>query len=102
MHTYDVMGYVASGLVLGAFGMQDMVKLRVVAMCSNVAFLIYALALGLLPVLALHAILLPLNGWRLAQILGLNRTALAAMVKLYLATKAERRRDSSACPPKVA
>ena len=102
MHTYDAMGYVASGLVLGAFGMQDMVKLRVVAMCSNLAFLVYAFSLGLVPVLVLHAILLPLNGWRLAQVLGLNdRAALAATVRTYFAKKAERSRDAS-CPPEVA
>ena len=62
-------GFIASALVLAAFGMKDMVNLRVVAMCSNVAFIAYALVLNLLPILVLHVILLPLNGWRLAQAL---------------------------------
>jgi hypothetical protein len=52
-------------LVLAAFGMKDMVKLRIVAICSNIAFITYALALNLFPVLILHVVLLPLNGWRL-------------------------------------
>ena len=61
----STIGYVASALVLAAFGMKDMVNLRIVAICSNVAFITYALVLNLLPVLILHVVLLPLNGWRL-------------------------------------
>lgn len=70
MHFADATGYLASGLVLAAFGMKDMVKLRLVAICSNVVFLVYGLSLGLAPVWLLHAVLLPLNLWRLAQVLG--------------------------------
>jgi CRP/FNR family transcriptional regulator, cyclic AMP receptor protein len=60
-------GFVASALVLVAFGMKNMINLRIVAICSNFAFIAYALVLNLPPVLVLHVILLPLNGWRLAQ-----------------------------------
>ncbi len=67
-------GFIASGLVLAAFGMKDIVNLRIVAICSNFAFIAYALLLSLPPVLILHVVLLPLNGWRLAQALkGSNR-----------------------------
>ncbi len=65
----ETFGYVGSGLVLAAFCMRSMVPLRIVALCSNVAFLVYGFALGLAPVLALHAALLPINGWRLWQAL---------------------------------
>jgi hypothetical protein len=61
----SAIGFIASGLVLAAFGMKDMVNLRIVAICSNAAFIAYALQLDLPPVLVLHVILLPLNGWRL-------------------------------------
>jgi hypothetical protein len=67
-HAAEV-GYLASALVLAAFGMKDMVNLRIVAICSNFAFITYALLLSLPPILILHVILLPLNGWRLAQAL---------------------------------
>ena len=60
-------GFVASALVLAAFGMKDMINLRIVAIFSNFAFIAYALVLDLPPVLVLHVILLPLNSWRLAQ-----------------------------------
>jgi hypothetical protein len=65
-----------SGLVLAAFGMKDMVNLRIVAICSNVAFIANALLLDLPPVLMLHVILLPLNGWRLIGALK-QRSAMA-------------------------
>ena len=61
----SAIGFIASALVLAAFGMKDMVNLRIVAICSNIAFIAYALVLNLPPVLILHVILLPLNGWRL-------------------------------------
>jgi hypothetical protein len=60
-------GLIASALVLAAFGMKEMVNLRIVAICSNIAFITYALLLNLPPILLLHVILLPLNGWRLVQ-----------------------------------
>ena len=63
----STIGFIASALVLAALGMRDMGNLRIVALCSNVAFITYALLLNLPPILILHIILLPLNGWRLAQ-----------------------------------
>jgi CRP/FNR family transcriptional regulator, cyclic AMP receptor protein len=69
----SAIGFIASALVLAAFGMKDMVNLRIVAICSNLAFITYALMLNLPPILILHVILLPLNGWRLAQELQSRR-----------------------------
>jgi len=67
MFTWDAIGYLASGLVFAAFCMKDIIPLRTVAVGSNLAFLIYGLALGLVPVWLLHALLLPINCWRLWQ-----------------------------------
>jgi hypothetical protein len=67
MRLWDTAGYLASGLVVMAFCMKDIIPLRVVALTSNIAFLIYGIGLGLAPVWLLHAILLPINGWRLWQ-----------------------------------
>src|SRR5262249_8895400 len=55
----DAVGYLASALVLAAFCMKEMIPLRVAALGSNIAFLAYGLALGLVPVWLLHAVLLP-------------------------------------------
>jgi len=66
---WEAAGYMASVLVITAFCMKDITSLRALAIVSNVAFLTYGLGLGLAPVWLLHAILLPLNCWRLGQTL---------------------------------
>src|SRR5262245_59331150 len=71
MRLWDAAGYLASGLVVLAFCMKDVIPLRVVALTSNIAFLTYGIGLGLVPVWLLHAILLPINCWRLWQ--GISR-----------------------------
>jgi hypothetical protein len=63
----EAAGYLASALVVMAFSMRDLMYLRMVALASNVAFLIYGIGLGLVPVWVLHAILLPVNIYRLWQ-----------------------------------
>jgi hypothetical protein len=65
MRSIDFAGYVASALVVVTFFMKDMVPLRIAALCSNVAFLIYGFGLGLMPVVFLHGVLIPVNAWRL-------------------------------------
>ena len=44
-HSSEI-GFVASALVLIAFGMKNMIHLRIVAICSNFAFIAYALVLN--------------------------------------------------------
>ncbi len=74
MAASEIAGFIASGLVLLTFAMRDMRLLRAVAICSNVAFIIYGGMNWLLPVLALHLALLPLNIARLAE-LGCRKVA---------------------------
>lgn len=63
----DFMGFAAAGLVLATFCMTSMRALRTIALLSNCAFICYGVAGGLAPVVALHALLLPLNGYCLLQ-----------------------------------
>jgi CRP/FNR family cyclic AMP-dependent transcriptional regulator len=67
MHGTDLFGYLASSLVFGTFYMKRMLPLRLTAVASNIAFIGYAWANGLTPILVLHATLLPLNLLRLAE-----------------------------------
>jgi hypothetical protein len=67
MNTHELIGYLASLLVLMTFCMSGMVALRAVAIASNVAFIGYAALVGISPVLVLHALLLPMNAYRLLQ-----------------------------------
>ncbi|HTE82334.1 MAG TPA: cyclic nucleotide-binding domain-containing protein, partial [Reyranella sp.] len=69
----EFFGYIASVLVFTTFYMKTMVPLRLVAIASNVAFIIYALWGGLTPILILHVLLLPLNTLRLLQLRNLSR-----------------------------
>ncbi len=64
----DGVGFGAAGLVLATFCMRSMNALRWVAIASNVAFIAYGYLGGLAPVLLLHALLLPINICRLAQL----------------------------------
>ena len=64
----EVIGYIASGLVLATFSMRSMRSLRLTAIASNMAFIAYAAYGHLQPILILHSILLPLNIIRLIQI----------------------------------
>jgi CRP/FNR family transcriptional regulator, cyclic AMP receptor protein len=76
-----IAGWLAAALVFSSFFMKTMVPLRMIAICSNIAFMTYAL-LGLkygvfgrvYPILVLHASLLPLNIIRLRQQKALIRT----------------------------
>jgi CRP/FNR family transcriptional regulator, cyclic AMP receptor protein len=69
MTLFDFVGYLASALVLFAFCMRAMIPLRTVALCSNIGFLLYGFNHALMPVVLLHAVLLPVNGWRLWEAL---------------------------------
>jgi hypothetical protein len=69
----EIAGYVAAGLVLATFSMRTMIPLRFVGIASNVAFIVYGFVGGLYPVLFLHALLLPLNVYRLAEMYRLIR-----------------------------
>jgi hypothetical protein len=69
MGPYEPVGYLASLLVLVTFCMHHMVPLRVIAIASNVAFIVYGWLAAIEPVLVLHTVLLPMNAWRLIQAL---------------------------------
>lgn len=57
----DFLGYVACGLVLLTFSLQAMLPLRLVALCSNMAFIAYGWATRLMPILILHCLLAFIN-----------------------------------------
>jgi antibiotic biosynthesis monooxygenase (ABM) superfamily enzyme len=78
MNDHDLLGFLASGLVLTSFWMRSMLSLRLVALASNVAFINYGHVAHILPVMVLHAILLPINLWHVVPML---RRALATWLE---------------------
>jgi CRP/FNR family transcriptional regulator, cyclic AMP receptor protein len=69
----EVFGYAGALLTLGTFAMTKMISLRIIGIGANFAFISYGALASIYPVLALHAILLPLNSLRLYQMLQLIR-----------------------------
>ena len=64
----EIIGYVASALVVATFTMNNMLWLRSVAVLSNIGFLVYGFLGELWPVFGLHVVLLPLNLARIRQL----------------------------------
>ena len=73
MTVTEIVGYAAALLVLLTFSMRTMVHLRAVGILSNLFFIAYGYLSGAYPIMLLHAILLPLNSFRLFQIMSLLR-----------------------------
>jgi CRP/FNR family cyclic AMP-dependent transcriptional regulator len=69
----EAAGYLASFLVFATFCMKTMIPLRIAAISSNIAFIVYSSYDGLYPILILHSVLLPLNVARTMQMLRLRR-----------------------------
>jgi hypothetical protein len=65
----DMLGWLAAGLVFMTFWAKGMIKLRLLAICSNVAFVGYGALFHLWPIVALHLAMLPVNLYRLRQAL---------------------------------
>jgi hypothetical protein len=64
----DLLGYAASATVLATFCMTSMLRLRLVAIASNILFILFGAMAHIHPVLLLHLVLLPVNLARLMQI----------------------------------
>jgi hypothetical protein len=66
----DLLGYAAAVLVFVTFYLRSIVHIRIAAVCSNLLFIGYSASAELAPILVLHATLLPLNLWRLRELLA--------------------------------
>jgi hypothetical protein len=89
----DLLGYAASAMVLATFCMSSMLYLRLVAVGSNILFILFGLAAHIHPVLLLHLVLLPVNLTRLMQI--------RARVDAYRALRRMRSRPPLVIGPKL-
>jgi hypothetical protein len=64
----DLLGYAASVTVLATFCMNSMRHLRLLAIGSNILFILFGSMAHIYPVLLLHIVLLPVNVARLTQV----------------------------------
>jgi CRP/FNR family transcriptional regulator, cyclic AMP receptor protein len=72
-------GYLASALVFATFWMKAAVPLRQVAIASNVVFFSYGVMDRAVPIAVLHGLLLPLNVWRLSELVRLQSKIQSAL-----------------------
>lgn len=79
MNTVEMIGYAAVAVNVGVYLMRTMIPLRILAIVTNALFIAYALSAEVYPTLLLNCILLPLNIYRLGEMLLLvKRTRVAA------------------------
>lgn len=74
----ELAGWIAAALVVATFTMKTMVRLRIVAIASNTAFITYGILIDSMPTMALHLTLLPFNVyrlWEMQRLLGRVRKA---------------------------
>jgi CRP/FNR family transcriptional regulator, cyclic AMP receptor protein len=69
----ELIGVAAAAASLYAANARTIIPLRVAAIVANALAMAYSFMHGTYPTFALNAVLLPLNGWRLHQMLGLIR-----------------------------
>jgi CRP/FNR family cyclic AMP-dependent transcriptional regulator len=67
----EVLGYLGAFLTLGTYSMKRMIPLRIIGICANCVFIVYGFLAPVYPQLLLHAVLLPLNAFRLREMLQL-------------------------------
>ena len=77
MTVIDIVGGLAALCVLATFCMRSMLALRGFAIASNLLFIFYGLKANLLPIVILHAVLLPINSWWLGLLCGRRGAATA-------------------------
>jgi CRP/FNR family cyclic AMP-dependent transcriptional regulator len=77
-HFAELVGVAAAAASLYAAYAKTIIPLRVAAVIANLLAMVYSSMHGTYPTFVLNAILLPLNGWRLRQMLLLIREIEAA------------------------
>ena len=96
MDATTILGWMAALLVLVSFSLKSMASLRLMAAVSNVAFIAYGMNAGVMPILVLHALLLPINLVRLLQARQLRQEVEAisrhADISMLLMPHMQRRR----------
>jgi hypothetical protein len=65
----DMIGYAGTGFTIMAYSMRHMLPLRVAAVLSSITLLVYAVLTAAGPIIVMELILLPINSYRLFELL---------------------------------
>ncbi|MEE8185938.1 MAG: cyclic nucleotide-binding domain-containing protein [Thermodesulfobacteriota bacterium] len=71
MEWTDFIGYLAAAFMFSTFYMSRMIPLRAAGITANITFITYASIAHVYPLLILHIVLLPLNTFRMIQMIRL-------------------------------
>jgi hypothetical protein len=71
MGGFELLGYAGAAVNIVTYSMRTMIPLRIMAIASNCIFIVYGSIGSVYPILVLHAVLLPLNAYRLREMLRL-------------------------------
>lgn len=74
-----MLGFCGAGLSLSAWAMKRTLYMRMFSLCSSLCLLSYGIAVGAWPVIVTNAGLLPLNAYRLCQLLLVLKAARGAV-----------------------
>jgi Bacterial inner membrane protein len=70
----EVVGFCGSALAILTYWMREMIPLRIAAVLGCLCFLAYAILIGAYPLIVMEAILLPINLYRLVELLRPTRS----------------------------
>lgn len=65
----DAIGFAGSGFAVATYWMREMLALRLMAVASCICFIVYGLSIASYPLLVMEFILLPVNLYRLIELL---------------------------------
>jgi hypothetical protein len=78
----ELVGYVASALVVLSLAMRSVVRLRVISLVGSVTFVVYGVLIESIPIVITNAAIAAINVWYLRKELGRGRGLGAAQVPL--------------------
>lgn len=79
MDPITILGFCGAGLSLSAWAMKRTLHMRTLSICSSLCLLSYGVVVGAWPVIVTNGGLLPLNAFRLWQLMGVLRAARGAV-----------------------
>ncbi|MEL6170961.1 MAG: cyclic nucleotide-binding domain-containing protein [Pseudomonadota bacterium] len=72
-HVIEAVGWLAVALKLATFSMNSLISLRILVILSSVCFIVYSALFQIWPLLALEAVLLCINAYKLYELVALRR-----------------------------
>lgn len=72
-HVIEAVGWLAVALKLATFSMNSIISLRILVILSSVCFIVYSALFQIWPLLALEAVLLCINAYKLYELVALRR-----------------------------